>query len=187
MKGGAMHKISMFDHYKAIGIKAYTDGYSYDQYGYIYLVSILGPDSSVKGLSSAIVSLRDVTIDLDDDYEVSVCAMPGEKYRILSARLDCGLLHQIVVMESLISQKANTKLVYIGDEKETSNTIFNMIKKNFGTPLLPEWKDWLIRQIKNEELIDVMQGNIQLARVNIKEKQLDSIISDGVRAKRIGF
>ena len=44
----------MFDHYKAIGIKAFTDGFSYDEYGYIYLVSILGPDSSVKGLSSAI-------------------------------------------------------------------------------------------------------------------------------------
>jgi len=187
MKGGTMHKISMFDHYKRIGIKAYTDGFSYDQYGYLYLVSILGPDSSVKGLSSAIVSLRDVTIDLDDDYEVSVCSMPGEKYRILSARLDCGLLHQIVVMESLISQKANAKLVYIGDEKETSNIIFNMIRKNFGTPLLPEWKNWLIRQIKNEELIDIMQGNIQLARVNIKEKQLDSIISEGVRTRKIGF
>jgi len=52
---------------------------------------------------------------------------------------------------------------------------------------LPEWKNWLIRQIKNEELIDIMHGNIQLARVNIKEKQLDSIISEGVRAKRIGF
>ena len=180
-----MHKISMFDHYKCIGIKAYTDGFSYDEYGYIYLVSILGPDSAVKGLSSAIVTLKDVTIDLDNDYEVSVCSMPGEKYRILSARLDCGLLHQIVVMEAIL--KAGNKMIYIGDKSEAGNVIFSMIRKSFGTPLLPEWKNWLIRQIKNEELIKIMQGNIQLARVNIKEKQLDSIISVGIKNNRIGF
>ena len=182
-----MHEISIFDYYKAIGIKAYTDGFSYDQYGYLYLVSILGPDSSVKGLSSAIVSLKDVTINLDDDYEVSVCAMPGEKYKIVSARLDCGVLHQIVVMESLISQKANSKLVYIGDEKETNNIIFNMIRNNFGTPLLPEWKEWLIREIQNNGLIELMQGNMQLARINLNEKQLDSIISVGIKNNRIIF
>ena len=180
-----MHKISMFDHYKAIGIKAFTDGFSYDEYGYIYLVSILGPDSSVKGLSSAIVTLKDVTIDLDDDYEVSVCSMPGEKYRILSARLDCGLLHQIVVMESIL--KAGNRTIYIGDKSETSNVIFSMIRKSFGTPLLPEWKDWLIREIQNNELIETMQGNIQLARINLKEKQLDAIVSVGIRNNRIGF
>jgi len=187
VKGGTMHKISMFDHSKRIGIKAYTDGFSYDEYGYIYLVSILGPDSAVKGLSSAIVTLKDVTIDLDDDYEVSVCSMPGEKYRILSARLDSGLLHQIVVMDSLISQKANRKLVYIGNEKDMNDVIFNMTRNSFGTPLLPEWKDWLIREIQNNELIEIMQGNIQLARINLKEKQLDYIISVGVKNNKIGF
>ena len=181
-----LQKISMFDYYKRIGIKAYTDGFSYDEYEYLYLVSIIGHDSAVKGLSSAIVSLKEVTIDLYDDCEVSVCAMPGEKYRIMSARLDSGFLHQIVTMETLLKQ-TNNKLVYIGDTKDTNNVIFSMIRKNFGTPLLPAWKDWLIRQIRNENIVDIMQGNVQLAKINLKEKHLDSIISNGIKNRNIGF
>ena len=180
-----LQNISMFDYHKGIGIKAYTDGYSYDEYGYLYLVSILGNDSAVKGLSSAIVTSRDITIDLDDDHEISLCAMSGEKYRILSARLDSGLLHQIVAMEALL--KADKRLVYIGNKKDAHNVIFSMIKKTFGTPLLSEWKNWLIRQVHNQGMVDVMQGNVQLAQVNINEKQLDSIISSGVRNKSISF
>ena len=180
-----LQKISMFDYYKGIGIKAYTDGYSYDEYGYLYLVSILGSDSAVKALSSAIVTLKDVTIDLDDDYEINVSAMPGEKYRIMNARLDSGLLHQIVAIEALL--KADKRLVYIGDKSETGDVIFNILRKSFGTPLLPEWKEWVIRQIQNEGMFDVLQGNIQLAKINLKEKQLDSIISSGVRNRSINF
>jgi len=181
-----LHKISMFDYYKAIGIKAYTDGFSYDEYEYLYLVSILGPDSAVKGLSSAIVTLKEVTIELDSDYEIRLCAMPGEKYRIMSARLDSGFLHQIVTMENLLKQ-TNNKLVYIGDKKDTNNIIFSMIRKNFGTPLLPAWKDWFLRQIHKEGMVDVMQGNVQLATINLKEKQLDAIITNGIKNKKIRF
>jgi len=173
----------MFDNHKGIGIKAYTDGYSYDEYGYLYLISILGNDSAVKGLSSAIVTSRDITIEADD--EISLCAMPGEKYRIMSARLDSGFLHQIVAIEALL--KADKRLVYIGNKKDAHSVIFSMIRKIFGTPLLPEWKGWLIRQVFSEEMVDVMQGNVQLAQINIKEKQLDSIISSGVRNKSISF
>lgn len=181
-----LHKISMFDYYKGIGIKAYTDGFSYDEYEYLYLVSIIGHDSAVKGLSSAIVTFKEVTIDLDDDCKIEVCAMPGEKYRILSARLDSGFLHQIVTMETLLKQ-TNNKLVYIGNKKDTNNIIFSMIRKNFGTPLLPAWENWLIKQIHNEGVVDVMQGNVQLVKINLKEKQLDSIISNGIKNRNIRF
>jgi hypothetical protein len=180
-----IHHISMFDYHKGIGIKAYTDGYSYDEYGYLHLISILGNDSAVKGLSSAIVTLNDITIESDDHDEIGLCAMPGEKYRILSARLDSGLLHQIVAREDLL--KADKKLIYIGNKKDTHNIIFSMIKKTFGTPLLFEWKHWLVRIIHNQGMVDVMQGNVQLAQVNINEKQLDSIISSGIRNKSIRF
>ena len=128
-----IHHISMFDYHKGIGIKAYTDGYSYDEYGYLHLISILGNDSAVKGLSSAIVTLNDISIESDDHDEISVCAMPGEKYKILSARLDSGLLHQIVAREDLL--KADKKLVYIGNKKDAHNVIFRMIKKNLWNPV----------------------------------------------------
>ena len=182
-----LQKISMFDYSKGIGIKAYTDGYSYDHYGYVHFISILGQDSSVKGLSSAIVLMRDVTIDIDDENELTIGAMPREKYRILSARLDSGLLHQIVVMDAILNKNSNNNTVYIGDKSETSNVIFGMHRKSFGTPLLPEWKSWVIRQMQNEEMFKLLEGNISLAKINLKERQLDSIISDGIKTKSISF
>jgi len=78
-------------------------------------------------------------------------------------------------------------LIYIGASKEITTVIFNTIKKNLGTPLLPEWEDWLIRQVQKEELIQVMQGNVQIVRFSLTEKELDSIISEGIKQRSIRF
>ena len=67
-----IEKISMYDHAKGIDIEAFTDGYSIDEYGYLYLMSILGHDSAVKAISSGIVSLKDITIQLQHTQRINV-------------------------------------------------------------------------------------------------------------------
>ena len=182
-----IEKISMYDHAKGIEIEAFTDGYSHDEYGYLHLMSILGHDSAVKAISSGIVSQKDVTIQQEGTWR-SYAAMYGEKYRIFGARLDSGLLHQIVAIDALFNQANNSiGLIYIGTSKDITTVIFNTIKKSLGTPLLPEWKDWLIRQVQKEELMKVMQGNVQIVRFSLTEKELDSIISEGVKQRSVRF
>ena len=182
-----IERISMYDHAKGIDIEAFTDGYSYDEYGSLHLMSILGHDSAVKAISSGIVSQKDVTIQQEETWR-SYAAMYGEKYRIFGARLDSGLLHQIVAIDALFNSANNSiGLIYIGASKEITTVIFNTIKKNLGTPLLPEWEDWLIRQVQKEELIQVMQGNVQIVRFSLTEKELDSIISEGIKQRSIRF
>ena len=39
----------------------------------------------------------------------------------------------------------------------------------------------------DRELIEVVQGNIRLAKIDLNEKQLDSIISNGIRTGTIGI
>ena len=182
-----IERISMYDHAKGIDIEAYTDGYSYDEYGYLHLMSILGHDSAVKAISSGIVSQKDVTIQQGNNW-AGYAAMYGEKYRIFGARLDSGLLHQIVAIDALFNSANNSiGLIYIGASKEITTVIFNTIKKNLGTPLLPEWKDWLICQVQKEELMKGMQGNVQIVRFSLTEKELDSIISEGIKQRSIRF
>jgi len=191
MKGekAMLQKISIYEPTKGIDIEAYTDGYSYDEYGNIYLLSLLGPDSAVKGISSGIVSLKEITIEGNDTRE-SLSSMRGEKYRILSARLESGLLHQIVVMDAIFNNAENgssRKLIYVGQSDDLRDRIFSEIRNRFGTPILSGWKNWLLRQVHNENLIEVMEGNVQLARLSLNEKQLDSIVSSGVAQHSIKF
>ena len=125
-----LEKISMYDPTKGINVEAYADGYSHDEYGNLYLISILGHDSAAKAISSGIVTLKDVMIYQDDAW-MSYSAMRGEKYRIMSARLDSGLLHQIVVIDELLSQQNKNNLIYVGNSKDINSVIFSVIKKNF--------------------------------------------------------
>jgi hypothetical protein len=181
-----IERISMYDYAKGIDIEAYTDGYSYDEYGYLHLVSILGHDSAVKAISSGIVSQKDVTIQQGNNW-AGYAAMYGEKYRIFGARLDSGLLHQIVAIDALFNSVNNSiGLIYIGTSKEITTVIFNTIKKNLGTPLLPEWKDF-IRQIQKEELMKGMHGTVKIVQLSLTEKELDSIISEGIKQRSIRF
>ena len=182
-----LKKISLYEPYKGINIEGYTDGYSCDEYGNLYLISILGPDSAVKGLSSGIVSGKDIEIESGDTW-LTLSAMRGEKYRILSARLESGLLHQIVVMEGIFKlETSGRKLIYAGRDTDIRDRIFKEIRINYGTPILPGWKNWLMRRIQNEKLIEIMEGNVRVARLTLNEKQLDSIICGGVSEHSIKF
>ena len=179
--------LSMYDYAKGIDITAYTDGYSYDEYGSLYLISLLVHDSAVKAISAGIVTLKDITI-LQEGTWKSYAAMHGEKYRILSARLTSGLLHQIVAMDALINQADNKRgLVYIGTNRDIDHILFHAIKKNLGTPLLTEWEEWLIEEMESEGLIEVMQGNVYIAKLSLTEKELDALISEGIKQRRIRF
>ncbi len=182
-----LQKISLYEPYKGIDIEGYTDGYSCDEYGNLYLISILGPDSAVKGLSSGIVSGKDIEIESGDTW-LTLSAMRGEKYRILGARLESGLLHQVVAMEGIFKMETIArKLIYAGRDTDIRNRIFNEIRNGYGTPILPDWKNWLLRRIQNENLIEIMEGNVQVARLNLNEKQLDSIICSGISDRSIKF
>ena len=41
--------------------------------------------------------------------------------------------------------------------------------------------------LKDENLIEIMEGTVQIARLNLNEKQLDSIVSNGVSQRSISF
>jgi hypothetical protein len=181
-----IEKISVYEPVKGIDVAAYTDGYSHDEYGFACLVSILGHDSAVKGISSAILSGREVEVQKPDGW-LNMSRIKGEKYRTRSARLESGMLHQVVAIGSLLERLTEgSRLIYVGNSDPVT-AVFNSIKDNYATPILPEWKEWLVHRLHSEGLLEPLQGNVRIVRHRLEEKQLDSIICEGVQQGSIRF
>jgi len=92
-----LERVRYTDYYRGIDVEALTDGYAYDEYSSLYLLSVGGHDGKVKAITSALVSGRRIEI-LSEDV-INVGTGFGQKYRILSTKLPDALLHQIVTAE----------------------------------------------------------------------------------------
>jgi hypothetical protein len=57
-----LEKVRYVDYGKTVDVEAYTDGYAYDQYSHLYLMSIAGYEARVKAVTSAFVSGGEIEI-----------------------------------------------------------------------------------------------------------------------------
>jgi len=180
-----LQKVRYHDYHKGIHIECYTDGYAYSQYDEIYLLSIVGYDSAVKGITSAAVSNRE--IDIIADYVLRICASKFERYRILNTKLPSGLLHQIVVAESFFTQEGMSKIIYVTKGQNTPEVVYQKIQQSYTMPAIPEWAEWLYKKIIENRSLEELEGNVKVLKLDVHEKALDELISEGVRNKEITF
>lgn len=178
-----LEKIRHQDHHKGIQIECYTDGFIYNEYDEFYLLSVVGFDSAVKGITSAAVSFKEIEILTQPP--ITLYAARNEKYRILTTKLTSGLLHQIACCESFFTEEGTTKIIYIPQEANTSQTIYKKIQQSYTIPVIPEWTEWLHSKIIKNELLKELRGNIKAYQLNTHEKQLDQLISEGIKNKEI--
>lgn len=181
-----LEKIQMTDHSRNVHIEAYTDGYAYDEYDQIYLLSVVGHDSAVKGISAAVVNNKLFEI-LKEDNLMSVSAPWHYKNRILSSRLPSGMLHQLVISELFFTRERGTILIYAPEKEAIERIVFNTLKERFAVPALPEWAGWIFERLKEEEALDELSGNIKVLRLNTSEHQLDEMISEGIKSDKISL
>ena len=83
-----LEKVRYADHANGVEVGAFTDGYAYDEYSCLYLLSAAGRESSVKAITSAVVSGR--TIEICSDRVLELGAPFGRHCRILNCRLPDG-------------------------------------------------------------------------------------------------
>lgn len=181
-----LEKIQMTDYAKNVHIEAYTDGYAYDEYEQIYLLSIVGHDSAVKGISAAVLNNRIFEILKGDDL-MRASAPWHYRNRILSSRLPSGMLHQLVISELFFSREHGSILIYVPEGERVEEIVFNTLKERFAVPALPEWSRWIFKRLKEEEALDELSGNVKVLRLNTSEQQLDEVISEGIRSDKISF
>lgn len=180
-----LQKVRYHDYHKGIHIECYTDGYAYSQYDEIYLLSVVGYDSAVKGITSAAVSGRE--IEILTEYTIRICANRYEKYRILNTKLPSGLLHQIVVAESFFTQEGMSKIIYVTEQQNTPEVVYQKIQQSYTIPSIPEWAEWLYKRIIDNGWVEKLQGTVKVLKLDVHEKALDELISEGVKNKGINF
>lgn len=181
-----LEKVRYTDHWKGVDVEAYTDGYAYDGYSYLYLMSVGGYEARVKAITSALVSGRE--IDIIGQNPLALSQDFTQKYRILSTKLESGLLHQVVLAEGFLkSSDKGSKLLYIDKEEHAPEIVYNSIKKNYSVPLILEWSGWLYKKIKQEDCLEELSGTRKVIRLSVSEEELDSFVSEGMKSGEIDF
>jgi hypothetical protein len=188
LKGGTkmLKKIRHYDHYKGIHVECYTDGYSYNEYDELYLLSAVGFDSTVKGITSAAVSGRETEI-LSEDEIISVYTNRCEHYRILSAKLPSGLLHQVVAVEGFFTEEGMSTIIYVPEGQNVEELAYHKLQQSYTIPAIPEWAGWLYKKLVESGCVEELKGTMRVLKLNVHEKTLDDLISEGVKNKEISF
>jgi hypothetical protein len=181
-----LEKVRYADYMKGVGVEAFTDGYAYDEYSCLYLLSVAGRDSNVKAITSAVVSGRRIQIMSDSVIEAG--SSFGEKYRILSAKLPDALLHQVVVAEGFFRpDKERDRLLYVDGAQDTARLVYDAVRDGYPVPLIPEWSEWLYEKLRQENQAQELQGTRKVVRLSVDEESLDTMISEAVRSREIRF
>jgi hypothetical protein len=181
-----LEKVRYSDHWNKVDVEAYTDGYAYDQYSYLYLISVAGHEARVKAITSALVSGRQIHIIGENPLSLSQDFT--QKYRILSLKLGSCSLHQIVLAGGFFeSPGRGSRLIYIDKEEHAPERIYDAIKKCYSVPLVPEWSGWLYEKMKNEDCLEELSGTKKAIRLSVSEEELDSFVSEGIKSGEIDF
>ena len=181
-----LEKVRYRDYYNDVDVEAFTDGYAYDEYSNLYLLSVAGHDSNVKAITSALVSGRIIEI-LSEDV-ISLGTEFDQKYRILGTKLPDGLIHQIVLADGFFKSPENRyKLLYIDKQEDTFHIVYEAVKNSYPVPLIPKWSKWLYEKIKQDDCLEEFSGTRKVLKLNLNEEYLDSIVSKGVKNGEIDF
>ncbi len=182
-----LEKVQYCNYHRNILVEAYTDAFVFDRYKQVVLLSLVGQDSAVKSISSAMVSGRELQISQREG-NITIEADRNTHYRILSSKLPSGLLHQLVVAEDFLkSENSGRKLIFIPAGTSPAEAVFHHLQQTFAITAIPEWSSWLYERLKEQELIEELEGTVQAVRLWVHEKALDELISEGVRKKEIRF
>jgi len=180
-----LQKVRFRDYGNSIDVEAFTDGYAYDEYSCLYLLSVGGHDSSVKAITSALVTSR--SIEIESDRPLELYTPYSAKYRILSTKLPSALLHQVVAEEGFFgSRDRQENLLYV-DSENPARLIYEAVRTGYPVPLIPKWSNWLYRRLKREGCVHEMRGTRKVLRLGVDEKTLDSLISEGIGNGEISF
>ena len=149
----------------------------------ILLLSVVGPETSVKALTAGLRSPAKDQQRIDYGAQVgnvsrTFLARCAEGYRVYRAKLDYGLWHVLC-----LAQRPGFLPVL------TEATFWQLLRKSpFTTPVLREWVPWLYGAMKKKEaLVELTQSGCQAGLVIADNDVLDALVSQGLRQGHLGI
>lgn len=158
------------------------------------MLSLAGPVMACRAIASAIVSGKTVRLERDGEEPVHLQKEGHQEFRILSATLRKGIHHVLVVdsraFPSVDSMKAWKEILVIASPGQTTTeVVFNVLKRSFSTPLLPQWADELPDMLKENVKVEDLEGNHPgpALFLSMSDAYLDRLVSRGVEEGRLTF
>jgi len=180
-----LEKVRFQDYGNGIDVEALTDGYAYDEYSCLYLLSVAGRDSNVKAITSAAVSGR--TVEIHSKEIVGLHSPFASHYRILSTKLPGAMLHQAVVEEGFFRSPDKSKNLLYVDGANPARLVYEAVRTAYPVPLIPEWSGWLYERLRQEGHVHELQGTKMVLALTLDEEVLDSLVSEAVSNGEISF
>lgn len=182
-----LHQVVFEEYWRGIRVLAYTDLYAYNtENAALVFISVAGTDQAVKAVSSAIIGGRTVSIMRETNTEIPVTGHPASHFRVLSTKLSCGAVHQLVVDTRFFEkEKSESRLIIIPQADDVSRAVYSQVLAHMASPLVPEWSAWICEQLGHQDLMRQMAGTLKVVEVSANESTVDEIVSKGVRMGRI--
>lgn len=169
---------------RGIAVEAFTDGYVYDEHGHAYLLSAAGRESSVKAISSAIIS--GLEVEVMSKPAIAIRKRYGESYRVMSGRLPSGILQQLVVSERFFDgHEYGEELIYVPSGEQPATVVYHTVRGSYPVPLIPEWSAWLYERLVEEGGLRELLGTHRVLGLTTDEEMLDALVSEGVQEGEI--
>ena len=158
------------EHWGGIKVSAYTDLYAYDPSDdSLLLISLAGTEQAVKAVSSALISHRIVSVNRRSNGEIQVHGSPAVHFRVFSTKLPSGAVHQLVADTRFFGNETQEHCVIIPQGEELPRVVYSQVLSRLASPLIPEWAPWICAQLKEQGLIQEMDGTLQVVKVRIDE------------------
>jgi hypothetical protein len=184
-----LDQVVFAEYWQGIKVSAYTDMYAYDpENAALLFISLAGTEQAVKAIASAVIACRTVGIRREGNTQVDICGRPGSHFRVLSTKVPSGAVHQLVMDTRFFGNgDSESRLVIIPQSEDVSRVVYSQVLAHLASPLIPEWSAWICNELTDQDLMRRMDGTLKVVEVSVSESTVDEIISEGIKAGRIGL
>lgn len=184
-----LNTVSYEDYGRGIRVSAYTDSYAYDpDDNSLLIMSLAGPEQAVRAVSAAILDHKMITIQSDNQTELDLQMSPASRRRVLSTKLGCGSLHQLVVDTRFFPGSQNdSRLLIVPPHKAVPECVYAEVLSALCSPILPEWRHGICQQLQSKGRLREMAGSLGVVAVTADEATIDEMVSEGVRKGTLSF
>ena len=133
------------------GIEAYCSDLVIDENTWVYLLSVAGYQTAVKGIIATVLEYQAVSVALNGGWHYIIRA--GENYTVHYQKLPSGLFQGIILPKIAMPNCEESKdafLVLAENVSSAKELFFNHLEAKTEIPLHKAWLNWLWRAFTDE-------------------------------------
>lgn len=146
--------------------------------GTCYIVSVVGPATTIKAISAALNNSRSLTLSVSHCGEVAPYS--NERYFGTDAGFgyDCKRVKLGFDLWHLLAISKAPHLIPVYSEAAVMR---HLMSSRYTTPILSGWGKWLVHELKRRgHLRTLLCYNCKAAVLNLEQETLDDVVSQGV-------